>query len=218
MNMALRFETSTDAEEWLKKHTISCPLGRLTRKQCEMNRGRPTPADHFKIVPGRHMSSAKASAVVFRPGACEKCTQWKENQTPEIGVDMAAKKCTECGEEKRIIGRGLCGKCYWRLPDVKEKANARSWAKRAAKKLAASGSQQAVTPLEQSSAAGGGAFAAKAGGSRLAYPANRLFRMSGSARQNRGTCGGPGQKSGSAGPVSASGRCRPHMHQLRRQR
>jgi len=165
--MALRFETSTDAEEWLKKHTISCPLGRLTRKQCEMNRGRPTPADHFKIVPGRHMSSAKASAVVFRPGACEKCTQWKENQTPEIGVDMAAKKCTECGEEKRIIGRGLCGKCYWRLPDVKEKANARSWAKRAAKKLAASGSQQAVTPLEQSSAAGGGRSPQKQAGADL---------------------------------------------------
>jgi hypothetical protein len=134
-------------EDWLAKHTITCPLGRLTTGQCAANRARPTVADHFKLNPGRHLGMKQAAAVVFRPSACEDCTQWQqENQLLEKEEDMATSEkkiaeCAECREEKIIVGRGLCGKCYWRLPEIKEKKKLRDKARAEAKKPAASGAQ-----------------------------------------------------------------------------
>jgi hypothetical protein len=151
--MALQFNNSADMEAWLKQHTITCALGRLTKGQCAANRGRPTVAEHFKVHAGGRIRHDKARAAVFRPGPCETCTQWQDLEAPAAQVqsgnngngnceekrdDMAIKKCVECGEEKKIAGRGLCARCYWRLPDVKEKHNARSKARSAARKLEAS--------------------------------------------------------------------------------
>jgi len=50
-------------EKWLKEHTRKCPIGRVTREQCEKLRSRPLVKDagEYDLV---------------RPSACVNCKWW----------------------------------------------------------------------------------------------------------------------------------------------
>jgi hypothetical protein len=135
--MALQFTSSADMEDWLAKNTNRCALGRLTVGQCAANRARPSPAEHYRIDSGRDKNWKKnaAKADVFRPGACDACTQRQENNRETTGDGDVAQanaaagigddvgriiKCKVCEEMKNHKGKGLCATCYDNDPEVKK--------------------------------------------------------------------------------------------------
>ena len=65
--------TQEDIEKWLEKNTFQCPLGRVSLRQCEANRNRPTfreALSHRRWTP-------------FRPLECENCIVWKNAAKPK---------------------------------------------------------------------------------------------------------------------------------------
>ena len=56
-----------DIEKWLEENTFQCPLGRVSLRQCEVNRNRPTLR---KALTCRRWTP-------FKPVECEDCTVWK---------------------------------------------------------------------------------------------------------------------------------------------
>jgi hypothetical protein len=51
-------------EKWLQEHTRRCPIGRITKGQCERLRARPTIKD------------ASAQDKLIRPQVCMGCQWW----------------------------------------------------------------------------------------------------------------------------------------------
>jgi len=90
-------QQTLDVEKWLNENTFQCPLGRVSRKQCEALRNRPVfdPKNHAPITrPNDH--------TLYRPQACISCTLWKEHE----GI-CKAEGCTEPAKVK-----GFCKKHY----------------------------------------------------------------------------------------------------------
>jgi Zn ribbon nucleic-acid-binding protein len=77
-----------------------------SKDKAEKERGRAAPTP-------RHDSAAHEACAV-ETAAKRKKLQWDEQGRP-------IRECVECHGIKGIIGRGLCVKCYWRQPDVKER-------------------------------------------------------------------------------------------------
>ena len=72
---------------WLKEHTFSCPIGRVTQGQCKSLRERP----HIRDGGGGPYLS----------GVCENCKEWRKHMIPlkktEEDVVQKVKKCSKCG-------------------------------------------------------------------------------------------------------------------------
>ncbi len=56
--------TQEDIERWLRENTKQCPLGRVSKWQCEQNRSKPSRCSH------RYSYKEK-------PIKCESCEEWK---------------------------------------------------------------------------------------------------------------------------------------------
>lgn len=104
-----------EKKRWQERNTFYCRRLRawLSPEACATNREKPVL--RHGVVPDR-----------YRPTPCGDCTDWRELcrqvELRRAGRDkeesvMANKigVCLECGREKRVMGRGLCGACYMRL-------------------------------------------------------------------------------------------------------
>jgi hypothetical protein len=100
-----------DPEQWLTENTFHCEAlrARLTAKVCAENRAKPA------------WNEEGATSTNYRPAACTKCTVWpdlasglEKKGEDNMGGKHSVKVCVDCKEEKEIIGRGRCGKCYQR--------------------------------------------------------------------------------------------------------
>jgi hypothetical protein len=74
---------------------------------------------------------------------CAAETPAKREKLPRDKHGKAIKECRECHEMRGIIGRGLCAKCYWRQPKVREAQIRKQKARRPKKK---EGSQVSDAP------------------------------------------------------------------------
>ncbi|HDH98087.1 MAG TPA: hypothetical protein ENF70_03005 [Deltaproteobacteria bacterium] len=79
-----------DIEKWLKKNTFQCPLGRVSLRQCEANRNRPT---FGKALRRRRWT-------LFKPLECENCTVWKNAAKPK-DQRMSSKEAIDDQIEQR---------------------------------------------------------------------------------------------------------------------
>jgi len=95
-------------EEWMKKNTFRCPAlnARISLKQCEDIRNRPTIEDYFK---GGALTLRGKS---FRPKACNNCKIWRE-----FAMEKDKRICEKCGAEFTPYQHGcvfvyrLCKEC-----------------------------------------------------------------------------------------------------------
>ena len=123
-------------EEWLEKNTISCPLGRVSKKQCQALRKRPTVRDlatpRQRGQGWRDGMGLSTKHLLTMPGVCETCKGWeemakkkKEKTTNKVEKDGQErfKTCKDCGktlpasefytEKKMKDGlRPECKACY----------------------------------------------------------------------------------------------------------
>lgn len=109
-----------DHEAWLAAHTFYCARlkASLTESACEKNRALPSLGG--KMDAPRPGESAKR---VFKPIGCEGCLgrKWMQLQGEKTMPEQKPRRsCMECGMERGIIGRGLCGACYLRLKKLGE--------------------------------------------------------------------------------------------------
>lgn len=85
-------------EEWLEQNTAQCPMGRMTRAQCERNRARPTIAGH-----GRGEFKCKAGEMaLYMPIKCEQC---RDPEKYFKQVSDVRCRVSEIGGRKTDIGR-----------------------------------------------------------------------------------------------------------------
>lgn len=139
-----RVSAIEDHEEWLRANTATCPIGRITRGQCESLRARPTPAQWIadphkeKVHPNRACVDVR-----FRPSICADCRGW-DYWTGERGKTMkdqesersGLKRCSKCRQHKsvdqftrkRSAPDGLqlqcreCQQVYWKRQKEKRRA------------------------------------------------------------------------------------------------
>jgi len=110
-----------DHEAWLERHTFRCAVGRVTPKQCEELRARPTLQEIVQSGTGRRAPYLSPAA---KPRVCQWCTDWEDKMreferrplvmeqaeavtaqvqtkdAPPAQADGGAKVCRSCRQKK----------------------------------------------------------------------------------------------------------------------
>ncbi len=107
-------------EEWMQENTFRCPVlnARISLKQCEEIRSRPTIEDYLKD------GASPPKGKFFKPEACSKCKVWEE-----FAMEKGKGICERCGAEFTPYQHGcvfvykVCKKCLTkaRLRSLKSK-------------------------------------------------------------------------------------------------
>lgn len=110
-------------ERFLQANTFYCEKlkARITHRQCELNRQKPriSEARPEKSVFGYTTNKP----VDYMPFKCEGCPGPGKEEPMKAGKSGYPEgTCEKCGEHKRIMGRGLCGKCYMAMRTEQKKA------------------------------------------------------------------------------------------------
>lgn len=79
-----------DAEQWLRRHTFRCAIGRVSPEQCKALRERPV---FDPDMPG---------SGPYKPKQCMECKEWRE----KMSTASPERKCGRCGETKPVTEFG----------------------------------------------------------------------------------------------------------------
>ena len=109
--------------EFMERNCFYCEKlrARITYRQCELNRAKPriSEARPEKSVFGYTTNKP----VDYMPFKCEGCPGPGKEEPMKAGKSGYPEgTCEKCGEHKRIMGRGLCGKCYMAMRTEQKKA------------------------------------------------------------------------------------------------
>ena len=110
------------AETWLEKNTIACPVGRVSRSQCQALRQRPTVKDLATGGLGwQDGMGFNRKNLLAMPSACEECKGWedmKKKAEKKNGKKAASKevKKPEQAKAQEATKFKTCRKCGQTLP------------------------------------------------------------------------------------------------------
>lgn len=123
----------TAVTRWLNENTAKCPVGRISKAQCEALRKRPSIKEIFSNNGGRGINwgwkDDDNRNTLTRPPECDSCKGWdtyaafKEEEKEEKEEVVDKKQCTKCGETKgasefhrdpKAKGgfKNICKNCY----------------------------------------------------------------------------------------------------------